>query len=74
MVQISGCRLPLDAPEPGLLQHSDRGSQYTSDGYQRALRAHGIACSFSGRGNCWDKAVVERFFGTLKRELVHRRT
>jgi transposase InsO family protein len=61
-------------PEPGLLQHSDRGSQYTSDDYQRALRSHGIDCSFSGRGNCWDNAVVESFFGTLKRELIHRRT
>ena len=61
-------------PGPGLLQHSDRGSQYTSDDYQRALRAHGIECSFSGRGNCWDNAVVESFFGTLKRELIHRRS
>ena len=60
-------------PEPGLLQHSDRGSQYTSADYQRALREHGIACSMSGRGNCWDNAVVESFFGTLKRELIHRR-
>jgi transposase InsO family protein len=40
-------------PEPGL-QHSDRGSQFTSDDYQCALRAHGIDCSFSGRGNCWN--------------------
>lgn len=61
-------------PGPGLLQHSDRGSQYTSDDYQRALRAHGIECSFSGKGNCWDNAVVESFFGTLKRELIHRRS
>ncbi len=61
-------------PEPGLLQHSDRGTQYTSDGYQRALREHGIECSMSRRGNCWDNAVVESFFGTLKRELVHRRS
>ena len=61
-------------PGPGLLQHSDRGSQYTSDDYQRALRAHGIECSFSGRGNCWDNAVVESFFGTLKRELIYRRS
>jgi transposase InsO family protein len=60
-------------PGPGLLQHSDRGSQYTSDDYQRALRSHGIECSFSGRGNCWDNACVESFFGTLKRELIHRR-
>ena len=61
-------------PSPGLLQHSDRGSQYTSDDYQRALRGHGIECSMSGRGNCWDNAVVESFFGTLKKELIYRRS
>lgn len=61
-------------PEPGLLAHSDRGSQYTSGSYQSALRAHGIECSMSGRGNCWDNAVVESFFGTLKQELVYRRS
>jgi putative transposase len=61
-------------PGPGLLSHSDRGCQYTSDDYQRALRDHGIACSMSGRGNCWDNAVVESFFATLKRELVYRRS
>jgi putative transposase len=54
-------------------QSPDRGSQYTSDDYQRMLRSHGIKCSFDGRGNCWDNAVVESFFGTLKRELIHRR-
>jgi putative transposase len=59
-------------PEPGLLQHSDRGSQYTSEDYQQVLREHGIACSLSGRGNCWDNAVAESFFASLKRELVHR--
>jgi transposase InsO family protein len=61
-------------PDPGLLSHSDRGSQYTSDDYQRALREHGITCSMSGRGNCWDNAVVESFFGILKRELLYRRS
>jgi putative transposase len=61
-------------PGPGLLQHSDRGSQYTSDDYQRALRGHGIECSMSGRGNCWDNAAVESFFGTLKKELVYKRS
>jgi transposase InsO family protein len=60
--------------EPGLLQHSDRGSQYASDDYQSALRSHGIEGSMSGRGNCWDNAVVESFFGTLKSELIYRRT
>ena len=61
-------------PDPGLLQHSDRGTQYTSHEYQQALRDHGIQCSMSGRGNCWDNAVVESFFATLKRELVYTRS
>lgn len=53
---------------------SDRGSQYTSDDYQRMLREAGITCSMSGRGNCYDNAVAESFFGTLKRELIYRRS
>lgn len=56
-----------------LLAHSDRGAQYTSDDYQRMLREHGITCSMSGRGECYDNAVVESFFGTLKQELIYRR-
>jgi len=61
-------------PSPGLLAHSDRGSQYTSFDYQSALKSHGIECSMSGRGDCWDNAVVESFFGTLKKELIYRRS
>ena len=57
-----------------LLHHSDRGSQYASFIYQKRLEQHGIACSMSRRANCLDNAVVESFFGTLKRELVHRST
>ena len=60
-------------PPPGLLHHSDRGSQYAGDGYQRLLAARGIACSMSGRGDCWDNAVMESFWATLKTELVHLR-
>lgn len=60
-------------PPSGLLAHSDRGSQYTSYDYQSALKGHGIECSMSGRGNCWDNAVVESFFGTLKKDLIYRR-
>jgi putative transposase len=56
-------------PGAGLLAHSDRGSQYASDHYQRALAAEGIVCSMSGVGQCWDNAPVESFFGSLKREL-----
>ncbi len=58
----------LRKPPPGLLHHSDRGSQYASDGYQRLLKQHGMLSSMSRKGNCWDNAPVERFFGSLKRE------
>ena len=54
-----------------LIHHSDRGSQYASHDYRRALERAGITCSMSRRGNCWDDAVVESFFGTLKTELIH---
>ena len=60
-------RLPGD----GLVAHSDRGSQYASEHYQRLLGKHGITCSMSRRANCWDNAPVESFFASLKRELVH---
>lgn len=56
-------------PGGDLVHHSDRGSQYASDDYRAALKAHGIECSMSRRGDCWDNAVVESFFGTLKTEL-----
>jgi transposase InsO family protein len=58
-------------PTGALLHHSDRGVQYASDAYQSLLAGHGIEPSMSRKGNCWDNAVVESFFGTLKRELVH---
>ncbi len=57
------------APAPGLIHHSDRGSQYAGHAYQALLAEHGITCSMSRRGNCWDNACVESFFSTLKREL-----
>jgi transposase InsO family protein len=63
-----GSRLPSKA---GLIFHSDRGAQYASNAYQQALDDHGITCSMSRRGNCWDNAVAESFFSTLKNELVH---
>jgi transposase InsO family protein len=74
-------RLPLAAldmalqhrcPEVGLLHHSDRGCQYTSAAYREALAKRGIRVSMSRRGNCWDNAVAESFFATLKTELIHR--
>ena len=57
-------------PKPGLMTHTDRGSQYASDHYQSMLREYGIECSMSRKGNCWDNAVVESFFASLKQELV----
>jgi putative transposase len=57
----------------GVLHHSDQGSQYTSDDFQRQLAEHGIACSMSRRGNCWDNAATESFFSTLKTERTERR-
>jgi putative transposase len=59
-------------PAVGLLMHSDRGVQYASDAYRRMLREHGMVLSMSRRGNCWDNAVMESFFKTLKVERVHR--
>jgi putative transposase len=60
-------------PEGGLILHSDQGAQYLSDDYQRVLKQHGITCSMSQRGNCYDNAAVESFFSLLKRERVYRR-
>jgi len=58
-------------PAAGLLAHSDRGSQYASAHYQQLLAKHGIECSMSRVGQCWDNAPMESFFATLKKELVH---
>lgn len=60
-------------PAPGLIVHSDRGSQYASDLYQTLLDKHGFVCSMSRKGNCWDNAVAERFFLNLKMERVWQR-
>jgi transposase InsO family protein len=59
------------APHEQVLHHSDRGSQYASDDYQGVLAAAGMRCSMSRKGDCFDNAPVERFFGTLKTELVY---
>lgn len=56
-----------------VLHHSDQGSQYTSEDFQRLLDAHGIVCSMSRRGNCWDNAAMESFFSTLKTERLSRK-
>ena len=54
-----------------LLLHSDRGSQYASELYQTLLERNGMLCSMSGKGNCWDNAVMESFYRTLKLELIY---
>jgi len=59
-------------PDKGLLHHSDQGSPYASEDYQLRLDAHGITCSMSRRGNCYDNAVMESFFSTVKSELADR--
>ena len=59
-------------PHPGLVFHTDRGSPFASDAFQRELGRHGMLGSMSRRGDCYDNAVVESFFGTLKQELAHR--
>jgi len=56
----------------GLIHHSDRGSQYAGADYQRMLASAGMVCSMSRKGDCYDNAVVESFFGSLKTERVHR--
>ena len=57
-------------PQPGLVHHSDRGSQYCSVEYQAELRKRGVLISMSGKGNCYDNAMVETFFKTIKSELL----
>ena len=64
--------LAIRQPSAGLIHHSDRGSQYCSVAYQAVLKEHGILVSMSGKGNCFDNAVVETFFKTLKSEMVWR--
>jgi putative transposase len=71
---VDALRMAVAARQPGgpLVHHSDRGAQYTSDDFQDELANHGIECSMSGKGNCYDNAVAESFFGLLKRERVNR--
>jgi putative transposase len=66
----------IEKPRPDgsqLLHHSDCGCQYTSHAYQQTLRTLGITCSMSGTGNCYDNAVAERFFWSLKHEWTNHR-
>jgi putative transposase len=70
---VDALRMAIDRelPGQGLIAHSDRGSQYASEAYQRLLQENEITCSMSRQGNCWDNAPMESFFATLKKELVH---
>lgn len=58
-------------PAPGLLHHSDRGSQYASHAFQEKLRKYGMTCSMSRKGNCWDNAPTESWFNSFKNERIH---
>ena len=80
MAEQIDSRLAVDAldmaiqrelPGDHLVAHSDRGVQYASEHYQRLQNQHGITCSMSRKGNCWDNAPMESFFATLKKELEH---
>ena len=72
---LAALRMALETrqPEPGLLHHSDRGSQYTSDQFQRLMADHGVTCSMSRSGNVWDNAAMESFFSSLKTERTARK-
>jgi transposase InsO family protein len=58
-------------PAPGLMHHSDRGSQYASHAFQEKLKEYGMTCSMSRKGNCWDNAPTESWFNSFKNERVH---
>ena len=73
-VAVDALSMALGQRQPSveLIHHSDRGAQYQSDDYQGILTRHAITCSMSGAGSCYDNAVVESFFATLKRERTRR--
>lgn len=71
---VDAMAMALGQRDKPKIHHSDRGSQYTSDDFRDLLNKHGIECSMSGRGNCYDNAPVESFFSSLKRERVRRQT
>ncbi len=73
MLEALQAALRTRHPHPGLLHHSDRGSQYTSRDYQSVLEQAGARYSMSRKGNCWDNAVAESFFHSLKTERIRHR-
>jgi putative transposase len=74
-IVVDAMQMALNRRKPtgDLVHHSDRGSQYLSDDFQDLLRRHGVTCSMSNRGSCYDNAVVEAFFASLKWERTKRR-
>ncbi len=68
-----GMAIARRRPAKGVLHHSDRGVQYASDAYMHLLQSHGMRISMSGKGDCWDNAVMESFWATLKSEMVSHR-
>lgn len=70
-LQALGSAMKTRRPPPGLIHHSDRGSQYCSTAYQLRLKQLGMIASMSRRGNCYDNAPIESFWGTLKNELIY---
>ncbi|MBX3326116.1 MAG: IS3 family transposase [Nitrospira sp.] len=73
VIQALGAAVWAKRPRPGLIHHSDRGAQYCAQAYQQQLREFGLIPSMSRKGNCYDNAPMESFWGTLKTELVHHR-
>ena len=73
VIQALGMAVWATRPRPGLIHHSDRGSQYCAQDYQHQIRQFGMTASMSRKGNCYDNAPMESFWGTLKNELVHHR-
>ena len=70
---LAALDLARQRPAPGLIHHSDSGVQYAAHGYRRRLSEHGLVCSMSRKGDCWDNAPMEGFYATLKGELVDLR-
>jgi transposase InsO family protein len=73
-IVLDALRMALSRRQPGkgVLHHSDRGSQYADKLFRQLLKDHGMKCSMSRKGDCWDNAVVESFNATIKTELIHR--
>jgi putative transposase len=74
VIQAAKMAITQRRPGAGLVHHSDRGSQYTSQGYLAVLKATEIQVSMSNKGDCYDNALMESFFGTLKEECVERQS